>query len=76
MTSAKDFVFPIIRRIFPSQSMPGREPLRKNIDYQSVGRKTFIVLDEEIPCFACDYMTIEGAKLGCSECIVRQIMDS
>jgi hypothetical protein len=43
--------FPIIRRVFP-RLPPWHQPLRRNIDYQAVGRKTFLVMPDslETPC--------------------------
>lgn len=41
--------FPIIRREFPRMP-PWYQPLRTNIDYTAVGRKTFLVMPPETPC--------------------------
>lgn len=51
------------------------EPLRSRRDYQSVGRKTFLV--EEIPCSSCKRTNYdEGYAAGCLECTTRSVMES
>lgn len=42
------FVFPIIRREFPRMP-PWHEPLRRNIDYMAVSRKTLILTEPLLP---------------------------
>lgn len=50
-------------------------PLRQRMDYQSLGRKTFLMEDMNEPCGTCrrtDYD--EGHAAGCQECSVRSVL--
>lgn len=52
-------------------------PIRARMDYQAVGRKTFLVdqMPDPPKCGQCGGPLGTGAKKGCRECLIGEVMD-